>query len=329
MKMKVLVVGGAGYIGSHMVKMLAQAGHDVVTLDNLSNGYRDAVMYGEFVEGDIADATLLDQLFSNYSFDGVMHFASYIQVGESVEKPSMYYRNNVCNTQTLLDAMLDHGIRSFIFSSTAATFGEPEYTPIDEAHPQKPINPYGHSKLMVEQILQDYDHAYGLKSVSLRYFNAAGADPEGELGERHIPETHLIPLVLQAASGRRDCITVFGTDYDTEDGTCVRDYIHINDLCSAHLLGLEHLVAGGDSRAYNMGNGQGYSIKQVIDVAKQVTGNDFTVQTGERRSGDPARLVADSSLLQKELGWKPEYTDLESIIRHAWAWEQKYNTWKV
>jgi len=325
--MKVLVVGGAGYIGSHMVKMLAKAGHDVVTLDNLSNGYRDAVKYGEFVEGDIADATLLDQLFSKYAFDGVMHFASYIQVGESVEEPSMYYRNNVCNTQTLLDAMLDHGIRSFIFSSTAATFGEPEYTPIDEAHPQKPINPYGHSKLMVEQILQDYDHAYGLKSVSLRYFNAAGADPEGELGERHIPETHLIPLVLQAASGRRDSITVFGTDYDTEDGTCVRDYIHINDLCSAHLLGLEHLVAGGNSRAYNMGNGQGYSIKQVIDVAKQVTGNDFAVQIGERRSGDPARLVADSSLLQKELGWKPEHTDLESIIRHAWAWEQKYDTW--
>jgi len=327
--MKVLVVGGAGYIGSHMVKMLAKAGHDVVTLDNLSNGYRDAVKYGEFVEGDIADSLLLDQLFKKYAFDGVMHFASYIQVGESVEKPSMYYRNNVCNTQTLLDAMLEHGIRSFIFSSTAATFGEPEYTPIDEAHLQKPINPYGHSKLMVEQILQDYDQAYGLRSVSLRYFNAAGADPEGELGERHIPETHLIPLVLQAASGRRDSITVFGTDYDTEDGTCVRDYIHINDLCSAHLLGLEHLVAGGDSRAYNMGNGQGYSIKQVIDVAKQVTGNDFTVQTGERRSGDPARLVADSTLLQKELEWKPEYTDLESIIRHAWEWEQKYDSWKV
>jgi len=327
--MKVLVVGGAGYIGSHMVKMLAQAGHDVVTLDNLSNGYRDAVKYGEFAEGDIADSALLDQLFSKHSFDGVMHFASYIQVGESVEKPSMYYRNNVSNTQTLLDAMLDHGINKFIFSSTAATFGEPEYTPIDEKHPQKPINPYGHSKLMVEQILQDFDRAYGLKSVSLRYFNAAGADPDGELGERHIPETHLIPLVLQAASGRRDSITVFGTDYDTEDGTCVRDYIHINDLCSAHLLGLEHLVAGGDSRAYNMGNGQGYSIKQVIDVAKQVTGNDFAVETGERRSGDPARLVADSSLLQKELGWKPEFTDLESIIRHAWAWEQKHDSWKV
>jgi len=327
--MKVLVVGGAGYIGSHMVKMLSKAGHDVVTLDNLSNGYKDAVKYGEFIEGDIADAELLNNLFSKTAFDGVMHFASYIQVGESVEKPSMYYKNNVTNTQVLLDAMLEHGIKSFIFSSTAATFGEPEYIPIDEAHPQKPINPYGHSKLMVEQILADFDHAYGLKSVSLRYFNAAGADAEGELGERHIPETHLVPLVLQAASGRRDNIAIFGTDYDTPDGTCVRDYIHINDLCSAHLLGLEHLVAGGDSKAYNMGNGQGYSIKEVIDVAKKVTGNDFEVKLAERRDGDPAKLVADSTLLQKELGWSPQYTDLETIIRHAWEWEQKYQEWKV
>jgi len=326
--MKILVVGGAGYIGSHMVKMLSLAGHDVVTLDNLSNGYEDAVKYGEFVKGDIADSELLNELFSDNKFDGVMHFASYIQVGESVEKPSMYYKNNVTNTQVLLDAMVEYGIKSFIFSSTAATFGEPEYIPIDEAHPQKPINPYGHSKLMVEQILADFDHAYGLKSVSLRYFNAAGADADGELGERHIPETHLVPLVLQAASGRRDNIAIFGTDYDTPDGTCVRDYIHINDLCSAHLLGLEHLVAGGDSKAYNMGNGQGYSIKEVIDVAKKVTGNDFEVKLAERRDGDPAKLVADSSLLQKELGWAPQYTDLETIIRHAWEWEQKYDEWK-
>lgn len=327
--MKVLVVGGAGYIGSHMVKMLALAGHDVVTLDDLSNGYRDAVKYGEFVEGNIADADLLDRLFSENTFDGVMHFASFIQVGESVEKPSMYYRNNVSNTQVLLDAMVDHNVKSFIFSSTAATFGEPEYTPIDEQHPQKPINPYGHSKLMVEQILSDFDHAYGLKSVSLRYFNAAGADPDGELGERHIPETHLIPLVLQAASGRRESITVFGDDYDTPDGTCIRDYIHINDLCTAHLLGLEHLVAGGDSRAYNMGNGQGYSIKELIDVAKSVTGSDFKVVMGERRDGDPARLVADSTLLQKELGWKPQFAELETIIRHAWEWEEKADLWGV
>lgn len=322
--MKVLVVGGAGYIGSHMVKMLANQGHQVVTLDNLSNGYRDAVKYGSFVEGDIADARLLDELMSREKFDGVMHFASYIQVGESVQKPAMYYENNVSNTLVLLNAMVVHGIKNFIFSSTAATFGEPEYVPIDEAHIQKPINPYGRSKLMVEQILEDFDHAYGLKSVSLRYFNAAGADPDGELGERHLPETHLIPLVLQAASGRRDNITVFGTDYRTPDGTCIRDYIHINDLCSAHLLGLEYLVSGGDSKCYNMGNGQGYSIREVIDVAKSVTGSDFTVNEGERRSGDPARLVADSKKLQAELGWKPEYPDLETIVRHAWAWEQKY-----
>ncbi|MFK5854534.1 MAG: UDP-glucose 4-epimerase GalE [Bacteroidota bacterium] len=325
--MKILVVGGAGYIGSHMVKMLSKAGHYVTTLDNLSNGYQDAVKYGEFVEGDIADAVLLDKLFSENTFDGVMHFASYIQVGESVEKPSMYYRNNVSNTQVLLDVMVEHGVKCFIFSSTAATFGEPDYTPIDEAHSQKPINPYGHSKLMVEQILRDFDHAYGLKSVSLRYFNAAGADPEGELGERHIPETHLIPLVLQAASGRRDNITVFGTDYDTPDGTCIRDYIHINDLCSAHLLGLEHLVAGGETKTYNMGNGQGYSIKELIDVAKDVTGSNFKVVLGERRDGDPARLVADSSLLQKELGWKPEFAGLDIILRHAWEWEKKHSEW--
>ena len=308
--MRALVVGGAGYIGSHMVKMLSQAGHSVVTLDNLSNGYRSAVKYGDFVEGDIADVELLKGIFADHTFDGVMHFASFIQVGESVEKPSMYYRNNVTNTQTLLDTMIEYDVKKFIFSSTAATFGEPEYTPIDEAHPQKPINPYGHSKLMVEQILSDFDRAYGLKSVCLRYFNAAGADPDGELGERHDPETHLIPLVLQAASGRRKNITVFGDDYDTPDGTCVRDYIHINDLCSAHLLALEYLVKGGDSKAYNMGNGQGYSIKELIDVARKVTGNDFEVVSGPRRDGDPARLVADSKLLQAELGWKPEYPEL-------------------
>jgi len=325
--MNVLVVGGAGYIGSHMVKMLSKAGHEVTTLDNLSNGYEDAVKYGRFIKGDIADYDLLDKLFSENMFDGVMHFASYIQVGESVEKPSMYYRNNVSNTQVLLDIMLKHNVKNFIFSSTAATFGEPDYTPIDEMHSQKPINPYGHSKLMVEQILRDFDHAYGLKSVSLRYFNAAGADPEGELGERHIPETHLIPLVLQAASGRRDDITIFGSDYETPDGTCIRDYIHINDLCGAHLLGLEHLLAGGETKAYNMGNGLGYSIKELIDVAKDVTGSDFTVSMGERRDGDPASLVADSSLLQKELGWKPEYADLNVIIRHAWEWEQKFDEW--
>lgn len=323
--MKVLVVGGAGYIGSHMVKMLHLAGHEVVTLDNLSNGYRDAVLFGEFVEGDIADRGLLKTLFSKHEFDGVMHFASYIQVGESVEKPSMYYENNVSNTLTLLSAMVDAGIKSFIFSSTAAIFGEPEYTPIDENHHKHPINPYGQSKLMVEQILNDFDSAYGMKSVCLRYFNAAGADADCELGERHIPETHLLPLVLQAASGRRKAISIFGTDYDTPDGTCIRDYIHIEDLCSAHLLALESLVSGGNSKAYNMGNGQGYSIRDVIDTVKKVTGKEFEVVESPRREGDPARLVADSMQLQADLGWKPKYSDLETIIQHAWNWEQKHN----
>ena len=325
--MNILIVGGAGYIGSHMVKMLSQSGHKVITLDNLSNGYRDAVMFGDFIEGDIADAKLLNKLFSENNFDGVMHFASYIQVGESVTNPSMYYKNNVSNTQVLLDSMVKHGVNNFIFSSTAAIFGEPEYTPIDENHVKLPINPYGHSKLIVEQILSDYDFAYNLKSISLRYFNAAGADPENELGERHSPETHLIPLVLQAASGRRDSITIFGENYDTPDGTCIRDYIHVNDLCSAHLLALEHLVKGGDSKHYNLGNSQGYSIKEIIDYAKSVTGQEFKVVIGKYRSGDPARLVADSKLIQSELGWKPEFSDIKIILRHAWAWEQKFNSW--
>ena len=239
--MKILVVGGAGYIGSHMVKYLDKANIDVITLDNLSCGYRDAVKYGEFIEGDLSDRVLLDKLFTDYQIDAVMHFAAFIEVGESVREPAKYYKNNVSNTQVLLDAMVEHDVKHFIFSSTAAIFGEPEYTPIDEKHPKNPINPYGHSKLMVEQILKDYDHAYGLKSTCLRYFNAAGADPDGELGERHIPETHLVPLILQAASGRREDIKIFGNDYETDDGTCVRDYVHINDLCSAHLLALKKM----------------------------------------------------------------------------------------
>ncbi len=322
--MNILVVGGAGYIGSHMVKMLAQRGHQVMTLDNLSKGYRDAVKYGEFIEGDLGDFATLDKLFSERQFDAVMHFAAYIEVGESVAHPSMYYRNNVANTQVLLDALRAHDIRYFIFSSTAAIFGEPEYTPIDEKHPHQPINPYGRTKLMVEQILRDYDDAYGLKSTCLRYFNAAGADPEGELGERHQPESHLIPLILQAASGRREDIKVFGRDYDTPDGTCVRDYIHINDLCDAHLLALEHMQRTNQSAAYNLGNGNGFSVQQVIDAAKKVTGVDFTVTDAEPRPGDPAVLIADASLARQELGWTPRHDELESIIQSAWNWEVNF-----
>ena len=319
--MKILVVGGAGYIGSHMVKQLANTGHDVITLDNLSYGYRDAVKYGEFVEGDLGDDKVLDEIFKNGAIDAVMHFAGFIQVGESVTNPSMYYHNNVVNTHTLLDAMLRHNIKNFIFSSTAAIFGEPEYTPIDEKHLKQPINPYGHSKLMIEQILDDYDKAYNLKSTCLRYFNAAGADPDGELGERHIPETHLIPLILQAASGRRDDIKIFGNDYPTDDGTCVRDYIHINDLCEAHSLALSRMIKTEQSARYNLGNGKGFSVSEVIDIAKQVSDNDFKVTTEPRRDGDPAVLVADASLAKQELHWQPKFADLNDIVKTAWDWE--------
>ncbi len=317
---KVLVVGGAGYIGSHMVKMLGRQGCDVTTLDDLSSGHRDAVLCGDFVQGDMGDRAMLDAVLAR-GFDAVMHFASFIQVGESVQQPGKYYQNNVVNTLGLLDAMRSHGVGRFIFSSTAATFGEPQYSPIDERHPQQPINPYGRTKLMVEQVLADYERAYGLRSVCLRYFNAAGADPEGQLGERHEPETHLIPLVLQAASGRRPHIGVFGRDYDTPDGTCVRDYIHIEDLCSAHGLALQSLMGGAGSQAYNLGNGQGFSVQEVIDTAQQVTGRSIAVVNGPRRAGDPARLVADASLIREKLGWQPRYADLATIVEHAWRWE--------
>ncbi|EDN66459.1 NAD-dependent epimerase/dehydratase [Beggiatoa sp. PS] len=322
-KKTILVVGGAGYIGSHMVKMLLNTGYHVVTLDNLSTGYRKAVLGGDIVFGDLGDSKGLDLLFTGYQFDGVMHFASFIQVGESVQIPSKYYQNNVAATLNLLDAMINHGVKTLIFSSSAAIFGEPQYVPLDEQHPKQPINPYGLSKWMVEQILADYNRAYELKSICLRYFNAAGADPDGELGECHDPETHLIPLVLQAASGRRDTITVFGQDYDTPDGTCIRDYIHINDLCQAHLLALEQLLNGAESTAYNLGNGSGFSVKQVIDIAEKVTGKSIPVTMGMRREGDPARLVADSKQAQSLLGWQPQYADLALIISHAWQWEQK------
>lgn len=322
--MNILVVGGAGYIGSHMTKLLVNAGHGVTVLDNLSCGYADAVVSGaELVRGDLADANLLQELFSNSRFDAVMHFASWIQVGESVREPAKYYRNNVANTLNLLDAMVANGVMSFIFSSTAAIFGEPDYTPIDEHHPKTPVNPYGRTKWMIEQVLADYDRAYGLKSTCLRYFNAAGADPENALGERHDPETHLIPLVLQAASGRRPHITVFGSDYPTRDGTCVRDYIHVWDLATAHLLALQRMERTRESAAYNLGNGAGFTIREVIETAKAITGVAIPVVESGRREGDPAVLVADAAKARKELGWKPEFADLATIIRHAWAWEQK------
>lgn len=320
--MKVLVVGGAGYIGSHMVKMLAQKGCNVTILDDLSSGHRDAVIFGEFVHGNFGNRIILDEILSR-GFDAVMHFASFIQVGESVNHPNKYYQNNVIHTLGLLDAMLSHGINKFIFSSTAATFGEPDYTPIDERHPQRPINPYGRTKLMVEHVLADYDRAYGLKSVVLRYFNAAGADPEGLLGERHEPETHLIPLVLQTASGRRSNISVFGRNYNTPDGTCIRDYIHIQDLCHAHWLALDSLMNGAESQAYNLGNGNGFSVQEVINTAIKVTGREIPINYEPPRKGDPACLLADSSLASNKLGWHPQFPNLETIICHAWEWEKR------
>ncbi len=322
--MKILVVGGAGYIGSHMVLTLGAQGHEVVVLDDLSAGHRDAVLHGEFVEGSIADVALLDRLFDAHRFDGVMHFASFIQVGESMLDPARYYRNNFVNTVTLLDAMLRHEVKRFVFSSTAAVYGEPQYVPIDEAHPRKPINPYGCSKWMVEQLLQDYDRAYGLKSVCLRYFNAAGADPRSRIGERHEPESHLIPLVLQAAAGRRPNITVFGTDYDTPDGTCIRDYVHVLDLCDAHLRALDRLVQGAGSDVFNLGNGAGFSIRAVIATAEAVTGRNIPVVEGPRRTGDPARLVAAPDKALNVLGWQPRHQALQSIVRDAWNFMRQH-----
>jgi UDP-glucose 4-epimerase len=318
----ILVIGGCGYIGSHMVKCLLAAGHQVVVLDDLSTGYRDSLLGGELVVGNCGDRAVLDKLFAARQFDGVLHFASFIQVGESVIEPAKYYQNNVANALTLIEAMKDNGVGPLIFSSTAAVFGEPEYVPIDEAHPRQPINPYGMSKYMVEIMLRDFDRAYGLRSVALRYFNAAGADPEARIGERHEPETHLIPLALQAVLGRRAALKVFGRDYETPDGTCIRDYIHIDDLSDAHLLALEYLWNGGETTAFNLGNGEGFSVQQVLDAVEQVTGQKVPHVNAPRRAGDPARLVADSSQARKVLGWKPGYAELETIVRHAWQWEQ-------
>ena len=319
--MKILVTGGAGYIGSHMVRLLVELGHGVVIFDDLSAGFRNAVLSGEFKHGSLHDKETLNMLFSSYQFDAVVHFAGSIVVGESVRDPAKYYQNNLVGTMNLLDAMREHGVHKIVFSSTAAIFGVPQYLPIDEAHPQTPINPYGMTKWVAERILRDYDAAYGMRSVALRYFNAAGAATDAALGERHDPETHLIPLALRAANGTLPELTVFGTDYDTPDGTCIRDYIHIMDLCDAHILALQHLTSGGDSRAYNLGNGQGYSVKEVIEVAEKVTGFPVPVKYGPRRPGDPPKLVADASKISHDWGWSPKYASLETIIKHAWQWE--------
>jgi UDP-glucose 4-epimerase len=321
--MRILVTGGAGYIGSHMVRLLAERGYAVVTFDDLSSGFRDAVLSGEFVQGSLHDMAALDALFGAHQFDAVVHFAGSIVVSESVRDPAKYYQSNLVGTLNLFDVMRAHRVNKLVFSSTAAIFGVPQYVPIDEQHLQAPINPYGMTKWVTEQILRDYDVAYGMHSVVLRYFNAAGASPDAALGERHDPETHLIPLALRAATGELTELTVFGTDYDTPDGTCIRDYIHIVDLCDAHVLALQHLSSGGESRSYNLGNGQGYSVKEVIQVAERVSGKSIPVKYGPRRAGDPPRLVADSSRIRKDWGWAPKFGALEMIIKHAWQWEMK------
>lgn len=320
--MKILVVGGAGYIGSHMVRELLEKGYDPVVFDNLSTGHEWAVPEGRLVRGDLADAAALERLFAEQRFEAVMHFASFIQVGESVTAPLKYYDNNVANTLKLLSSMEKAGVTRFVFSSTAAVYGSPETVPIPETASLRPENPYGRSKLMVEEVLADCELAWGLHSARLRYFNAAGAHPSGEIGEAHSPESHLIPIILQVALGEREFITVNGDDYDTPDGTCVRDYIHVCDLAAAHTLALEALLAGKGSMAYNLGNGKGYSIREVIEVCRRVTGRQIPVKTGPRRAGDPAMLVASSGRIIEELGWKPRYAELETIVETAWEWHR-------
>ncbi len=319
--MKILVTGGAGYIGSHVVKALGEKGYDILVVDNLVKGHREAVLFGELKVADVGDKDAMLEVLDYFKPDAVMHFAAFIEVVESVKNPSKYYENNTVKTLALLEAMIEKGIDKFIFSSTAAVYGNPNRVPIPETESVKPINPYGQSKACVEKILADYSRAYGLSFVSLRYFNAAGADPKGRIGESHNPETHLIPLVLKTAKGERESIKVFGTDYPTPDGTCIRDYIHVDDLAEAHVLALNYLLDGGESDVFNCGYGHGYSVKEVIDTAKKVTGVDFTVEESDRRPGDPAILVADSSKLKTKLGWKPSFDDLEYIVRTAWNWE--------
>jgi UDP-glucose 4-epimerase len=325
-KPTILVTGGAGYIGSHTVLALKRAGYEVVILDNLVYGHRDLVeqvLQVELVVGDTGDRPLLDNLFASHDIDAVMHFSAYAYVGESVADPAKYYRNNVIGTLTLLEAMLAASIKKFVFSSTCATYGVPSVVPITEDHPQDPINPYGATKLMVERILSDFAEPYNFKSVRFRYFNAAGADPSGLLGEDHNPETHLIPLVLLAALGKRESISIFGTDYPTPDGTCVRDYIHVSDLADAHVLGLEYLLKGGDSEVFNLGNGNGFSVREVIETAEQVTGKEISVVECLRRPGDPPALIGSGEKASKILGWQPQYSSLKDILTHAWQWHQK------
>ncbi|KAF0232757.1 MAG: UDP-glucose [Desulfovibrionaceae bacterium] len=320
---KILVTGGAGYIGSHTVKRLAARGYETVVLDNLSTGHRDFLRWGAFAQGDLGKADVLDDVFTAHKIDAVIHFAASIAVGESVDEPLAYYENNVANTVQLLQAMRRHGVSSLVFSSSCAVYSPHFDGLLREDHPFGPLSPYARTKYMIELMLQDCAQAFGLRHACMRYFNAAGADPEVEVGERHFPETHLIPLVLQVALGQRPLLNVMGDDYPTPDGTCIRDYIHVQDLADAHILALHYLDAGGDSGAFNLGNGQGYSVREVLDAARAVTGCEIPVSVAQRRAGDSPRLVGDAGKAKAVLGWRPEYPDIREILATAWAWHCK------
>jgi len=321
----ILVVGGAGYIGSHMLKLLRASNEPHLAFDNLESGHAEALQGTKLIQGDIRDPADIDRVFEEFpSIDVVIDFAAYISVGESVRLPNKYYRNNSFGTLNLLDSMDRHGVRCIVFSSTAAVYGSPQYVPLDESHPLLPLSPYGWSKLIVEQMLNDLEAPRGLRSVCLRYFNAAGSEPEGVLGEDHDPEEHLIPNALLTAIGKKSSLKVFGSDYATVDGTCVRDYIHVEDLVSAHLLAVRHLRAGGESRRYNLGNGKGFSVKQVINTAERVIGKPIPHEYADRRAGDSPELIADSSNIQRDWGWVPKYPELEEIVRHAWQWRERH-----
>lgn len=318
-----MVTGGAGYIGSHVVKALSRRGLTVMTVDNLSTGHRDAVLSGDLAVGDLADGNFISRIVGTFQPDAVMHFAASIEVAESVRNPLKYYANNAANAVNLLDCLVRHGVGVFIFSSTAAVYGVPDQVPIPETVPVKPINPYGRAKAFIEQVMQDLSASNGLRYVSLRYFNAAGADPACRIGERHDPESHLIPLILKAAKGEKESISIYGTDYGTPDGTCIRDYVHVEDLAEAHYLALEYLLQGGNSDVFNCGYGHGSSVREVIDAAKRVTGIDIPTVLSPRRPGDPPVLVAESTKLRTSLRWSPQYDDLERIIQTAWEWERR------
>jgi UDP-glucose-4-epimerase GalE len=323
--MRVLVTGGAGYIGSHTAKALAKAGHEPLVLDNLSAGHRWAAKWGRLLDWDLADTEMLPQFLEKERVEAVLHFAGSLLVGESVQEPRKYFWNNVVNTLHLLDAMLEAGVKRIVFSSSAAVYGNPQRIPIPEDHPKQPVNPYGETKLAMERALQWYGNAYDLKWVALRYFNAAGADPDGELGESHNPEVHLIPLIIQAALGRRPHVEIYGTDYPTPDGTAIRDYVHVTDLAAAHVRALQYLADGGESRALNLGTGQGYSVREVIHAVGKISPHPVPFCEGPRRAGDPPALVAEASHAGKALGWKPQHSGLEAIIQSAWNWHSTGN----